>query len=152
MDPIAGAAGGSILVHAKTFQTIGGYDQEIFYNYSPEDAFFLLKLKAFSKYADNPPITMYHLWHQHVRGVTSAAKLTRWNQLCEWFGTLTNEEKETYQIVRRGWLREFVRTVLKWKKSPELPLIAPAPHHIPFFSPDTLNDTINVLGSGTVTR
>lgn len=43
-----GAPGGSICIRSSVFQEIGGYDPEVFTEYSPEDQFIWLKLEAFS--------------------------------------------------------------------------------------------------------
>jgi len=74
-DPCPGAPGGSILVKSDVFESVGGYDPELFYGYTLEDAFFWTKLECMvhevnkieschcggGKYADNPPIEIYHL-------------------------------------------------------------------------------------------
>ena len=72
-----GAPGGCICVYSKTMDEIGGYDPELFYGYSPEDAFFWAKLEVVTNkckisnlhtgialYADDPIIDVYHLNHE----------------------------------------------------------------------------------------
>lgn len=73
-----GSPGGSIVVRSLDFISIGGYDPEYFYGYSPEDAFFWAKLEVLHKviedpfeeafqgsavYADSPAMEVYHLDH-----------------------------------------------------------------------------------------
>ena len=75
----SGAAGGSTLVSKETFESVGGFDPELFFGYAPEDSMFLTKLACLEKaideisschqlgpehYADDPPIEMYHLYHK----------------------------------------------------------------------------------------
>lgn len=73
----SGASGGCICVCEKTMDVIGGYDPELFYGYSPEDAFFWAKLEVITNkckvsnlhtgaaiYADEPKIDLYHLNHE----------------------------------------------------------------------------------------
>jgi len=77
----SGAPGGCICVYSKTMDEIGGYDPELFYAYSPEDAFFWAKLEVATNkckvsnlhtgaalYADNPIIEIYHLNHERQIG------------------------------------------------------------------------------------
>jgi predicted glycosyltransferase involved in capsule biosynthesis len=60
-----GAPGGSIIVDRDTFIKVGGYDDELFVGYSPEDRFFWNKLELFTQVgsAENPPIEMFHMHH-----------------------------------------------------------------------------------------
>jgi hypothetical protein len=43
---LPGAVGGSILVPKKLFYDVGGFDNELFYGYAPEDALFWFKLEC----------------------------------------------------------------------------------------------------------
>lgn len=78
-----GSPGGSIVVRSDDFEAVGGYDPELFYGYSPEDSFFWTKLEILhgkgqgiisnhflgsATYADNPPIEVYHLYHEPASG------------------------------------------------------------------------------------
>lgn len=78
-----GSPGGSIVVKSKDFKNICGYDPILFHGYSPEDAFFWVKLEYLYRrnnvplrilfegsatYADTPPIETYHLHHEHMSG------------------------------------------------------------------------------------
>lgn len=73
-----GCPGGSIIVKSNDFISVGGYDPEIFWGYSPEDSFFWTKLELIyqkieykmtthfhgsATFADNPSIDVYHLYH-----------------------------------------------------------------------------------------
>jgi hypothetical protein len=74
---IPGAVGGSILVPNNLFYEVGGFDNELFYGYAPEDALFWFKLEClFQKIefhthwynhfgAANYPSNnnLYHQWH-----------------------------------------------------------------------------------------
>ena len=60
--------GGAIMVTKDLFHTVGGYDPELFWGYSPEDRLFLQNCVALSggefHIASNPKIgRMYHLYH-----------------------------------------------------------------------------------------
>lgn len=61
-----GAEGGSILISRDLFFDIGGYDADFFTEYSFEDCMFYQKadLMAGVHHADNPPIELFHLFHQ----------------------------------------------------------------------------------------
>jgi hypothetical protein len=78
-----GSPGGSIVVRSMDFAAVGGYDPEIFYGYSPEDAFFWVKLELLHKhheglirshflgsasYADSPMIDVFHMDHPAASG------------------------------------------------------------------------------------
>lgn len=61
-----GSKGGSILVDSDILYEIGGYDAEMFRAYSAEDNFFWEKVALVTniKYADNPPVEIFHMWHE----------------------------------------------------------------------------------------
>jgi hypothetical protein len=61
-----GAPGGSILVNKDLFFSVGGYDPELFYGWSPEDIFFWDKIETIEKIhsVDNPKNELLHLHHQ----------------------------------------------------------------------------------------
>lgn len=76
-----GSPGGSIVVRSDVFESVGGYDPELFYGYAPEDDFFWTKLEAIASvtneikscfdggsgtFADDPAIEVYHLSHVSV--------------------------------------------------------------------------------------
>jgi predicted glycosyltransferase involved in capsule biosynthesis len=79
-----GAAGGSLTCRTDLFLEVGGYDPEIFYGWAPEDSLFWTKLLCLERevgpirnchtfaneinyvYADNPPLRLYHLFHETV--------------------------------------------------------------------------------------
>lgn len=60
------ASGGSMFVRNDIFNKIGGFDDEIFTEYSVEDQFFFDKLSIAGNmgFCDNPPIEMGHLFHE----------------------------------------------------------------------------------------
>jgi hypothetical protein len=85
---LPGAVGGSILLRQNLFYNIGGYDDELFYGYAPEDALFWFKLECMfnviqhhkswychfggAEYADK--INMYHQWHSHESSLNDKLK------------------------------------------------------------------------------
>ena len=74
---LSGAVGGSLLIKHDLFYEVGGYDNELFYGYAPEDAIFWFKLECLYKKIENhnnwychfgsaeygDEINMYHQWH-----------------------------------------------------------------------------------------
>jgi len=117
-----GAPGGSIAVRTKDFINIGGYDPELFFGYSPEDSFFWTKLEILygsldgkykthfqgkAVYADNPPINIYHMYHDSVT----------YNNIYYWFmldilhsfwGFSLKEKKEIVSI-KSYLFKEFLK-------------------------------------------
>jgi hypothetical protein len=105
-----GAPGGSITVSKQTLLDIGGYDPELFYGWAPEDSFFWTKLITTKRkidairschiyshdmpevYADNPPIKLYHMHHEHVPNY----KWTEMHELHDSFWSFPHEEKKKY--------------------------------------------------------
>lgn len=61
--------GGSVFISKDLFEEVGGFDPEMFWGYAAEDQFFWEKVKTISeiKYADNPPIDMFHMWHEPAK-------------------------------------------------------------------------------------
>ena len=61
-----GAPGGSIIINRDFFESIGGFDHNLFWGYSIEDGFFWKKIsnKIEMNGCNNPNIDMYHLWHE----------------------------------------------------------------------------------------
>lgn len=77
-----GAVGGSILVSKELFYEVGGFDNELFYGYAPEDALFWFKLECLFKKIE------YHThWYNHFG---SAEYATQNNLYHQWH---TNELK-----------------------------------------------------------
>jgi hypothetical protein len=78
---LPGAVGGSLLISNKLFKDVGGYDDELFFGYAPEDALFWFKLECMFKSIEfhknwcvhlgsacypaqkQNKINMYHQWH-----------------------------------------------------------------------------------------
>lgn len=61
-----GAPGGSIMINKKTFLDVGGYDDQLFTGYAPEDFYFWEKVVFTQGYfdsCDNPENELYHLEH-----------------------------------------------------------------------------------------
>ncbi len=76
----SGAPGGCICIPTNIMDKVGGYDPEIFYGYSPEDAFIWVKLECITKnekitgthvggalYADCPVINLFHFNHPRAQ-------------------------------------------------------------------------------------
>jgi len=63
---LKGSKGGSILISRDLFFEVGGFDPEIFWGYAAEDQLFWDKISTVTNigYADNPPIDMFHMWHE----------------------------------------------------------------------------------------
>jgi len=68
LPSILGSKGGSFFITKELFEDVGGFDPEIFSGYAAEDQFFWEKVNTMVniKYADNPPIDMFHMWHEHM--------------------------------------------------------------------------------------
>jgi predicted glycosyltransferase involved in capsule biosynthesis len=66
----AGAPGGSIAIDRELFIEVGGFDDELFAGYAPEDRFFWNKLELLTKVdtAHNPVIEMVHMHHESAIG------------------------------------------------------------------------------------
>lgn len=58
---LPGAVGGSLLISNKLFKDVGGYDDELFFGYAPEDAVFWFKLECMFK-----PIEFHKNWCVHL--------------------------------------------------------------------------------------
>lgn len=63
-----GSPGGSIVVHSEAFCLIGGYDENLFSGYSPEDSFIWNKLSVLQapSYLDTPNTILHHLNHKRT--------------------------------------------------------------------------------------
>ena len=61
----SGAPGGSIWIKAEEFVNVGGYDPNLFFGYSPEDAFFWDKVSTMSTMhtCTNPRNEIFHMKH-----------------------------------------------------------------------------------------
>lgn len=101
--PLTGAPGGSTLVPHRLCMEVGGYDDELFYGYAPEDAIFWLKLEClFGKYDH---VNTCHLgnalycdeiyqYHQyHAPSYNSNPLLNYMNNIRNIYYTLTYEQK-----------------------------------------------------------
>lgn len=99
-----GAPGGSILVEKELFFKIGGYDADVFTEYSIEDQMFFDKVKLIGNFGfcDNPAIELVHCWHPPSNGhiVKDAER-----NFYEYFNTLSADQKKTY-IYQKGF--EFI--------------------------------------------
>lgn len=58
---LPGAVGGSLLISKTLFEDVGGYDDELFFGYAPEDALFWFKLECMFK-----PIQFHKDWCVHL--------------------------------------------------------------------------------------
>lgn len=80
-----GSPGFTILVEKNTFESVGGFDPELFYGFAPEDSYFFTKLVCLDTrvdtiynchtcckpihYANTPAIELYHLYHENQRSI-----------------------------------------------------------------------------------
>lgn len=64
-----GSTGGLIMVRKDVFEKVGGYDPELFWDYSPEDNFFFEKCKHVSEITFADDVDVYHLYHKSLRGM-----------------------------------------------------------------------------------
>jgi hypothetical protein len=88
-----GAPGGSILVERDLFFEVGGYDAELFKQYSPEDAFFWDKLSNLTTVhtSDNPEIEVFHMYHSP--SYQTSPDLYKMELIYEKFKNLSKEQK-----------------------------------------------------------
>lgn len=63
-----GAPGGSILIDRNIFLEIGGYDDNLFSGYAPEDLFFWIKARCIviPETCDNPDNEIFHMYHENT--------------------------------------------------------------------------------------
>lgn len=86
----SGAVGGSILIKKDFFFDIGGYDSELFSEYSLEDQFFWDKMLLMGNvgFANGPVVEMIHLYHdfskRFVKPLDHIA-YHHWKYSDEWF-------------------------------------------------------------------
>lgn len=66
--------GGSLMIRPSLYAEVGGFDSDLFSDYAPEDSFFWWKVEAVLNSrnekiicANNPPINIFHLWHETSR-------------------------------------------------------------------------------------
>lgn len=87
------APGGSIFVSNEQFLKVGGYDPELFFGYSIEDAFFYEKLKMLGGIdsCNDPGIEVFHLWHPPLWN--SNPKLTYHTEIYHSFMNSSIDEK-----------------------------------------------------------
>jgi len=92
-----GAPGGSIIVPDILFFAVGGYDAELFSEYSIEDQFFFDKLELIGNiiFCNYPSIELIHLWHPPS------------------FGRITKKEDlhlfEIWQLMTQRKKREYIQ-------------------------------------------
>lgn len=103
--------GGSVMITPELFEEIGGFDPELFADYSPEDTFFWSKasLKVtlsneYIVYADDPPNKLYHLWHES--GNTNEEQLTYMYSIQRLYETLPQGLKLRYIDLKNKLLVE----------------------------------------------
>jgi hypothetical protein len=86
-----GAVGGSILVPHNLFYEVGGFDNEIFYGYAPEDALFWFKLEClFQK------IEFYNHWYNHFGAAMYSSDNNLYHQ---WHSIEVNKNPEHGMMV-----------------------------------------------------
>lgn len=98
-----GALGGSILVHSSAVRAVGGYDDDIFFGYSPEDQFFWDKLSALQApvYQSDPSAVLFHLHHPPKHGITSI-HFANMNVLANRFRSLSPDAKRVILTARKA--------------------------------------------------
>tara|TARA_R110000851_G_scaffold56338_3_gene131764 strand:- start:487 stop:2181 length:1695 start_codon:yes stop_codon:yes gene_type:complete len=76
---LPGAPGGSIFIKGDYFKTVGGYDAEFFYGYSPEDQFFYdkLELTVGIEGCNSPIVELYHMDHPRMQETNPDLKTLR---------------------------------------------------------------------------
>lgn len=105
--PNPGSTGGSILIKREKFFEIGGYDPELFWNYSPEDLFFFKKLGNI-EYADDPEIEIFHLHHEPIREkiLDNNKEYNTMVILTNLYDELSVEEKKEFFEIKKKLLPE----------------------------------------------
>lgn len=108
-----GAPGGSILVHAKAVHAVGGYDDDIFFGYSPEDQFFWDKLATLHPpvYQDDATAVLFHLYHPPKSSV-AGLHVANMDQVTRTFRNLSTEAKADVMKARRA--RFLASQMLSW--------------------------------------
>jgi hypothetical protein len=99
-----GAPGGSILVDKLMFTEVGGFDNELFSGYSPEDRFFWNKLSLFTTVisASNPPIELFHM--NHPRALVHKDLHKKHADCCAAFDHATLSDQLAYLTIKRQLL------------------------------------------------
>jgi len=98
----SGAPGGSILISRKLFFLIGGYDPELFWGYSPEDSFFLLKTGLYASIISCNDIEVFHMHHRCLRKTNPSLKAMKKTQGA--FLGLCDEDKMAIIEYKKGLL------------------------------------------------
>lgn len=100
------APGGSMMVSREIFQRVGGYDPELFSEYSVEDQFFYDKLNIFGRlgHSDRPPIEMFHMHHPPSFGQTT--KNEDWAAFHA-FHALSGENKQVFADIKRTHIGKY---------------------------------------------
>ena len=101
-----GASGGSILVSSELFFNVGGFDPELFTEYSVEDQFFFDKLclKGCVGFCDYPAIELLHLSHENNNRIT---KMQDWDAFYS-FKRLSEQAKTDYIEMKSLHLKSFL--------------------------------------------
>jgi len=102
-----GASGGSILVDCDLFYRVGGFDPELFTEYSVEDQFFFDKLMISGAigFCNNPPIELLHLYH--APSFNQETKPQDWAAFNS-FHRLSPEEKKLFMSEKARYLCRFI--------------------------------------------
>lgn len=102
------APGGSIFCTRDHFVDVGGYDPDLFWGYSPEDAFFYDKLSNTGGVGscNNPNIDIFHLYHPPLWN--SNPDLPKLNALqSKWMALPLNKKIETIEY-RSRHLKKYI--------------------------------------------
>lgn len=113
----SGASGGSMFVKRNLFYEIGGFDPELFTEYSIEDQMFFDKLKQCGKlgFCDDPEINLVHLWHKPSFNRTT--KQYDWD-VYDAFKKLNDEQRKAFYKQKSRYL--IMHTSRKYKQFLEL--------------------------------
>lgn len=102
-----GAPGGSIWIRKDLFLKIGGYDPNLFFGYSPEDAFFWKKVETISRMdtCTDPRVELFHMKHQATENSNPSAALLHELYLA-FVDRCTQQEKEQFLKIQSNFLIE----------------------------------------------
>ncbi|HYE69277.1 MAG TPA: hypothetical protein VEA58_11740 [Anaerovoracaceae bacterium] len=103
----SGASGGSMFVKRELFFAIGGFDAELFTEYSIEDQMFFdkLKMKGRLGFCDDPAIDLLHLWHPPAfNRITKDFDFT----VFDCFNKLNQDGLDRFFEIKSRWLKRYV--------------------------------------------
>lgn len=99
----AGSTGGSILVSKQAFESVGGFDSDLFWGYGPEDLFFWSKLSTLAPPFFMEDLQLYHLHHPSLLS-TNLLYIENQVRLLETFQSLDEVRKLVFLRTRQSFL------------------------------------------------